>query len=474
MTGKNTVVIIGSGPAGLTAAYWLLKNSSSFKPIVIESDSSVGGIAKTVEYNGNRMDLGGHRFFTKNDTVLQMWKEILGDRLLKRKRVSRIYYNGYFFKYPLSLSFSTVINLGWRKFMSVGISYLWSLCKKRPEDSLEDFMINRFGYSLYRMFFKSYTYKVWGRFPDKIDASWGKQRIKGLSLKKAVINGLYKYFNVNKQTEVSLIDEFFYPVHGPGELWEAMADYIVSNGGMIMLNSSVESINRSRESFSVEVRRNDSVHSLLCESVFSSMPVKNLCRVLSGVPENIMDIADNLPYRSFITVGVLIPRNKFACLSDDTWIYIQEEHVRMGRIQIFNNWSPALVGNDSFLWLGLEYFCDENDELWSMPDDDFIRMAISELQVLGFAETKDVAEAICYHVPKAYPAYFDSYSKFSDVKSYLKGIPGLYCIGRNGQHRYNNMDHSMLTAIRAVNLLLAQGEEDPWEVNMESLYHEIN
>jgi len=512
---KN-VIIIGAGPAGLTAAYQLLKNTE-IKPIIIEESEFIGGISRTAVYNNNRMDLGGHRFFTKNEQIMNIWKElmpiqaypskddvILGRKidleksgpnpekdenvLLKRRRISRIFYLRHFFNYPITLSFETFYNMGLLRTTKAGIGYIKACLIKRKEISLEDFYINRFGQPLYEMFFEDYTEKLWGIHPSKIAPDWGAQRVKGLSLFKVILSMLTKPFNLSKKCETSLIEEFYYPKKGPGQLWEVMADEIIKMGGRIILNSKVNSI-KMKENRIVELKAENIKGEILeyknIETTFSSMPIKDLIESLESKPtQDIINIAKKLPYRDFITVGLLLSKlqlknkTKIKTVSDivpDCWIYVQERDVKLGRLQIFNNWSPYLVNDlENTVWIGLEYFCNEDDELWNMKEKDFIDFAINELCKINIINKNDVLDSTIIKVKKAYPAYFGSYKDFNSIKDYINSIDNLYCIGRNGQHRYNNMDHSMLSAIEAVNSYINNGanKHKIWDVNAEEEYHE--
>ena len=514
---EKKVVIIGAGPAGLTAAYELLKKSD-IKPIILETEEFVGGISRTVEHNGNRMDIGGHRFFTKSDRVNQVWEElmpiqgapsfddkILGnekewnpngpdpetseDVMLLRHRVSRIYFLRKFFDYPISMKPQTFINMGFGRTMKAGFGYLRSCLHKLPEDSLENFYINRFGKTLYRMFFEDYTTKLWGVPPKQLSASWGSQRVKGLSLRKAVKEALSAPFRKKqKEVETSLINQFEYPKKGPGQYYSLMADKIVEMGGKILFNEEVSKIERD-ENNNIKAVITTKGDRFECDEVFSTMPIKDLFTSLGkeNVPEHEYEVATSLPYRDFITVGLLLNglklknKTKLKTLNNivpDNWIYVQERSVKMGRIQIFNNWSPYMVEDPEHkVWIGLEYFCNEGDEMWNATDKDFIDMAIGELISMDIIESKDcVLDSVRVKVKKAYPAYFGSYDEFGIVQAYLNKISNLYCIGRNGQHRYNNMDHSMLSALTAVDDYLAgkTDKSDVWNVNTEQTYHEGN
>ena len=519
---KKRVIIIGAGVAGLTAALELLRRSDEYLPIVIEEENQVGGIARTLEYKGNRMDIGGHRFFSKDESVMKWWLDLLPlqgsqskeDKMLNntekklvaggpdpekedqvmllRRRVSRILYLRRFFDYPISLSLQTFINMGLTRTLKSGFSYIAAQIHKRQEKSLEDFMINRFGKTLYHLFFEDYTEKLWGRHPSQIDASWGEQRIKGLSLSKT-IKGAFKSIlkkqsnDLNqKSIETSLIEQFIYPKYGPGQLWQVVADEIERLGGQIFCETKVtQVINEGKHMTAVCVRHGDKEKIIEGDIVISSMPIKDLFESMKDPEPNIKAIATGLPYRDFMTVGILVDKlnlknnTRLQTLGDiipDTWIYVQERDVKLGRIQIFNNWSPYLVKDfENKIWIGLEYFCDEGDEYWNMSDEDFINFAKEELVKLEVVDKEDIRDAVRYRIKKAYPAYFDTYKDFDKVKAYLDGFDNLYCVGRNGQHRYNNMDHSMVTAFEAVDNIIKHrsDNENIWAVNTEKSYHEI-
>lgn len=523
---KVQVVIIGGGPAGLTAAYELLKTGTC-QVTVLEATDGVGGISRTVRHGGNRMDIGGHRFFSKSDAVMDWWISRMpvqgcpsrDDRklgripncapggpdpektdtvMLVRQRVSRIYYLKKFFDYPISLKWATLRNLGFGRTTRAGFSYLWSTMLKRPEDSLENFYINRFGKVLYSLFFENYTEKVWGLHPSKISADWGAQRVKGLSvrailrdmMRKATGRKNAKVDVGQKQVETSLIEQFYYPKLGPGQLWEKVADEIRTMGGEIRLNCPVSALTVANGRIT-SVGWGDAAdpatgHGLAADQVLSTMPLRDLVASLRGadIPADVAEIAAGLPYRDFTTVGLLVDRQKLrqmTALTDgdrlvsDNWIYIQEPGVHIGRLQIFNNWSPYLVADpDRMVWLGLEYFCQEGDALWSMSDAAFIAMAIEELISIRLLTREAVIDACRFRVPKAYPAYFGTYDRIDRLSGWLNGLPNLFCIGRNGQHRYNNMDHSMLTAMLAARQILT-GQTDKaalWQINAEKEYHE--
>ncbi|MEO7028693.1 MAG: NAD(P)/FAD-dependent oxidoreductase [Acidobacteriaceae bacterium] len=557
-------IIIGAGPAGLTAALEFLRKTD-VQPVVIEASGEIGGISRTVCYKGNRMDIGGHRFFSKSDRVMQWWidlmppeteaealqisyqgksrivavpgplaeepvlrgagpivstlsldeetieKDVDGNVLddvvthaevrmrpenpdlvmLIRPRKSRIYYLRKFFDYPITLTGNTVRNLGPVRMVKVGVSYLASKFHQiEPEKSLEDFLINRFGRELYLTFFKSYTEKVWGTPCDRISAEWGAQRIKGLSLTTAVKHFVKKTFAgkpkvagdiAQKGTDTSLIERFLYPKFGPGQLWEHVADKVVEGGGEIHMGWRVVSI----ECDGKRVVAVDAVNAAGERRRFegdyflSTMPMRDLVRALKiDVPANVREVSEGLQYRDFITVGILA--NKLSVtepdggLIRDTWIYIQEPDVLLGRLQVFNNWSPYMVQDPAKVWIGLEYFCYETDPLWAMQDEELKQFAAAELEKIGILKTADVLDGHVVRVPKTYPAYFGTYDRFDELRAWTDGFENLFLVGRNGMHKYNNQDHSMLTAMAVVDGVAA-GRVDKsalWSINTEQEYHE--
>lgn len=508
---SRTAIIIGAGPAGLTAAYRFLLDTD-IKPVILEESEYIGGISRTAVVGGNRMDIGGHRFFSKNDEVNAMWQELMPlqgkpsiddltlgvekplseggpdpeteDRvMLLRNRISRIFFLRKFFDYPISLKPETFKNMGFANTMRAGFGYLGSCIVKKKEDSLENFYINRFGRPLYEMFFEDYTTKLWGRSPAQISADWGAQRVKGLSLSKAVWNVLSKPFRPKDKVETSLIEQYYYPKKGPGQLWETLADEIRRRGGEIIMNTRIEKIRVENGRVSAVTAADG--REFTGDYFMSTMPVKDLVAGMGeAAPADVRRIAAGLPYRDFITVGLLVNKlklqnkTKVRTLTGDVpdcWIYVQERDVKIGRLQLFNNWSPYMVADPKHtMWIGLEYFCNEGDELWSMSDEAFIDFAIGELVKIDVIDRSDVIDSTRIRVKKAYPAYFDTYSEFDTVKDYLSGIENLWCLGRNGQHRYNNMDHSMLTAMEAVRAIAAGSTDKSavWGVNTEKEYHE--
>ena len=519
-TQRKTAIIIGAGPAGLTAALELLE-TTDIHPIILEASGEIGGISRTVDTGGNRMDIGGHRFFSKDPRIMEWWKNILPlqgalslddilldrekplepggpdpeveDRvMLVRERVSRILFRRHFFDYPVSLNWSTLSGMGFRNTLRAGFGYLAACLHPLPEDSLENFYINRFGRPLYEMFFEAYTEKVWGVHPSRIGADWGAQRVKGLSILsvlKDVLSRPFRRKNLDqKHVETSLIEQFIYPKYGPGQLWETVADRIRDKGGEILLHHPVRAVAFRPDGgmASVQAETPDGPQEFTGDWFFSSMSVRDLCEAVppAQIPAGVRAVATALPYRDFITVGVLAKQLKirntthirtYAGRVPDTWIYIQERDVKVGRLQLFNNWSPYMVADyRGTVFVGMEYFCNEGDALWELSREDFVKMALQELEKIGVMDPADVLQAHCVKVKKAYPAYFGSYSDFPKVREWLDGIDNLFCIGRNGQHRYNNMDHSMLTAMEAVRCI-REGITDKstvWNVNTEKTYHE--
>ncbi|WP_433975110.1 NAD(P)/FAD-dependent oxidoreductase [Tunturiibacter lichenicola] len=551
-------IIIGAGPAGLTAGLELLRRTD-VQPILLEASDEIGGISRTIKYKGNRMDIGGHRFFSKSDRVMQWWVDLMppdvenagsepeisyqgkkrvvavparlpeepvlrgvgpidphaaeetdedeeldlssADMLVEvaphdpdlvmliRPRKSRIYYLRKFFDYPITLTATTLKNLGLARTFRVGASYMKSKVSQiTPEKSLEDFLINRFGRQLYLTFFKSYTEKVWGTPCDEISAEWGAQRIKGLSLTTAVkhflkkaLGGKQKGDLAQKGTDTSLIERFMYPKFGPGQLWEHVADQIREKGGEIHMGWKVDRIHcEGRRVASIDaVTAQGERQTFAGDYFFSTMPMRELVEAMDApVPENVREVSAGLQYRDFITVGLLADRLKVketdGGLLKDTWIYVQEPDVILGRLQIFNNWSPYLVADPTKVWIGLEYFCYDTDDLWKMPDEELKRFAIAEVAKIGILNAEDVSDGHVVRVPKTYPAYFGTYDRFDELREFTDGFENLFLVGRNGMHKYNNQDHSMLTAMTVVDGIVA-GHVDKaalWGINTEQEYHE--
>jgi protoporphyrinogen oxidase len=525
---SKTAIIIGAGPAGLTAAYELVMKTD-IKPIILEMSGDIGGISKTVEFEGNRIDIGGHRFFSKSDRVMDWWQNIMpiqgapskdeirlnlqyqgktrsfelpengpdpehaDNVLLIRKRLSRILFLRKFFDYPVSLNKNTLLNLGLIRIIKIGLSYMYvRVFPVKPETSLEDFFINRFGNELYKTFFRDYTEKVWGVPCSEIGADWGAQRIKGLSVTKTLIHAFKQIFMKKndisqKDTETSLIEQFLYPKYGPGQMWEEVARQIVEKGGELHMHTEVQQIHNGEGTVSaITAKNHSSGESISFEGdyFFSTMPIKQLIGgMTNAVPDAVRNVSDGLVYRDFITVGLLLNKINISNqttektvnnIIPDTWIYIQESDVKAGRLQVFNNWSPYMVQDLDNIWIGVEYFCNEGDELWEKKDDEFQKFAIKELAAIGIIDSEEVLKSIIIRMPKTYPAYFGTYNSFDVVREYVDKYDNLFLVGRNGMHRYNNQDHSMLTAMTAVENIMAgiTTKDNIWSVNTEGEYHE--
>jgi protoporphyrinogen oxidase len=531
MSGADTIVI-GAGPAGLTAAHELVAEGHG-NVRIFDADPQVGGLSKTVVHHGNRIDIGGHRFFSKSDWVMRWWLDKLpiaddsdpatlkGDRaflryqgmtramnidgaprshgdatMLVRDRLSRILFGGKLFAYPLKIDVGTAWKLGPVACGLYALSYLKArVLPIRPEATLEDFFVNRFGRRLYRRFFKTYTEKVWGRSCDQISASWGAQRVKGLSISRAIVHAIRQLvMPASAARETSLIEHFLYPRLGPGQMWETVAERVVAAGVELRTSTRVTGLKLVDRRIT-EVETEDvgsgqrSWHA--AGEVISTMPIRELIGALEAgdsdpVPPRIREVAGALEYRDFMTVGLLYRRLirtdakpvPGRASVPDNWIYVQEADVRVGRLQIFNNWSPYLVADADAaadrVWVGLEFFCAEGDDLWSMTDDALIDLAKREMRQIGMAEPDDCVDAMVLKMPKAYPGYYGAYEHFDEVRAFLDGIENLWCIGRNGMHRYNNQDHSMLSARRAVDAIVAGSRDKSaiWAVNIDDAYHE--
>jgi len=540
---SKIAIIAGAGPAGLTAAYELLKRTD-IKPIVFEATDAIGGIAQTYNYKGNRIDIGGHRFFSKSERVMDWWFNILplqgapaadteefkheidyateavleylcpecvvgegsdtkvtkpapdpekkDDVMLQRPRKSRIFYRKSFFPYPIGITISVARRLGlWNTFL-IGLSYIKSqLFPQKDESYLDAFFMNRFGRRLYETFFRDYTEKVWGIPCSEIKADWGAQRIKGLSLKRAVTHAIKDLLSsdfkkAQEERETSLITRFYYPKFGPGHMWETVTDQIRACGGEVQMQKKVVAVKMEGAnvtSVTVEDVQTGNREEVMCDYLFSTMPIKNLIASMNPAPSSeVSQVAEGLIYRDFMTVGLLLKKlhvqekgKKPSPMAPDNWIYVQDGQVQVGRIQIFNNWSPYLVADrKNSVWIGLEYFVNEGDELWTKPDGEMMALGISEMKQIGFIKKEDVLDSCVLRMPKAYPAYFGTYDELDKIRDFTVTIPNLFLIGRNGMHRYNNQDHSMLTAMTAVDNIL-EGRNDTsniWEVNAERVYHE--
>ena len=463
ITPERPVLALGAGPGGLTAGYLLSKQG---KPvIVLESTDQVGGIARTDVREGYRFDLGGHRFFTKAKEVDRLWHEVLGDEFLRRPRKSRIYWNHKFLEYPLQ-GMDVIKKLGPIDLTRALFSYLFAAIKpKGREDTFEEWVCNRFGRWLFNQFFKSYTEKVWGVSTSEIRAEWAAQRIKGLSFFAAAKNA----FVGNRGNKIkSLISEFNYPRYGPGQMWERMRDEIRANGGEIRLNAPVTRLRTENGRIVEAVAGGETITP---SHVISSLPLRTTVGITEPDPPDVVrDAARGLRYRDFLTVLLVIEDED---VFPDNWIYIHDPSVKVGRIQNFRSWSPWMVPNDTDASIGMEYFCFEGDELWNMDDDDLVAMATREIQKLGLARADRVKMGFVVRVHKAYPMYDAEYGeRVATIRSWLEGVENLQQVGRNGLHRYNNSDHSMLTAMRAVDNILLGTNHDIWAVNAESVYHE--
>ena len=461
------IVVIGCGPAGLAAGYELAKQGRSV--VCIEQDDTVGGISKTLTHNGFRFDIGGHRFFTKLSRVNDLWHEVLKDDFLRRPRLSRIYYNNKFFNYPLKPA-NALMGLGIFNSFAILGSYFASKVKPyKNEDTFEQWVSNRFGKKLYRTFFKTYTEKVWGIDCSQIQAEWAAQRIKGLSLSSAIKNAI---FGDRGKKIKTLIDEFDYPRLGPGQMYETMAEKITQMGGSVLMNTRVVGLNIDNgRVVSVKVKDADSNETTIEAANFmSSAPITDLVRFISDdTPKSVLQAADSLKYRSMLTVNLMLDR---AETFPDTWIYIHSPEVKVGRIQCFKNWSPHMVPSDDVSSIGLEYFCDEGDDLWTASDEELVKLAKSEIVKLRLADAETVFDAFVYRCPKTYPVYsMDYHVHLEKLRNYLRTIDNLQCIGRNGMFKYNNMDHSIMSGLLAADNILG-ADNDLWDINTEDEYHE--
>ena len=471
------VVIIGAGPAGLTAGYLLTKQGKSVA--IIEKDQTyVGGISRTVEHEGYRFDIGGHRFFSKSQQVVDLWNEILPDDFIQRPRMSRIYYEGKFYSYPLR-AFEALWNLGfWRSTLCM-LSYLrYKLLPIAEVKSFEDWTTNQFGHKLYSIFFKTYTEKVWGMPCDEMSADWAAQRIKGLSLWGAVVDGLKRSLGLNKrpndgQAVKTLLETFRYPRLGPGMMWEAARDKIIKSGhGQVLMGHSLKQLASDGEGgwrLSVQSAHGETV--IAARHAVSSAPMRELARRMHPLPETTAQ-ASELKYRDFLTVALMIQSED---LFPDNWIYIHDSKVKVGRVQNFRSWSPEMVPNPDVACVGLEYFCFEGDGLWSMADPDLVELAKREMGILGLVDPAKVIGGAVVRQEKAYPVYDEDYAANVDAlrRELEAKYPTLHLVGRNGMHRYNNQDHAMMTAMLSVeNILAGERIYDTWCVNEDAEYHE--
>jgi len=461
------VVVIGGGPAGLTAAYILAKDG--VKVTVLEADDIVGGISRTAEYNGYRFDIGGHRFFTKIAPVEALWHEILGPEFIQVPRLSRIHYGGKYFDYPLKAK-NALLGLGlWNTFLCVASYVKWHFKPYPVEENLEQWVTNRFGKRLFEIFFKTYTEKVWGIPCTEIRAEWAAQRIQGLSLAKAILNAAQ--LQKRSDTIKTLIDRFQYPRLGPGQMWEAASEKIREFGSKVLLRHEVTHIEHSGGRIkAVRVRTPDGSRRIEGDHFISTMPLKNLARALDPQPPAaIREAGEGLNYRDFLTVALMIDADN---VFPDNWIYIHTPGVKVGRIQNFNNWSRAMVPEAGTTCLGMEYFCFEGDGLWTSKDSDLVALATKELGELGLVDPAKVRDGCVVRMPKAYPVYDSTYAAhLSTLRTFIDQLANLHTVGRNGMHKYNNQDHSMLTAMMSVQNMRG-ASHDVWSVNTDYEYHE--
>ncbi len=464
---KLNVIISGAGPAGLTAAYIACKEGLS--PVVFEKDKEVGGISKTVNYKDYLFDIGGHRFFTKFDEVNVIWNEILGDDFLVRPRLSRIYYNNKFFYYPIK-PLNALMNLGLNNSFLVMSSYIYSqIIPNRKVNNFEEWVSNKFGKRLFNIFFKTYTEKVWGISCKEIQADWAAQRIKGLSLGKAVLNSIGF---LGKDRVTTLIDEFRYPRRGPGQMWNKAKQIVGEKRGKVELNSQVTHLNKKdNKIISALVKRNGSLQEIDGDYFLSTIPLRELVQSIKpAAPDDVLKAARELKYRDFFTVGLIIDK---AFIFPDNWIYIHSPEVKVGRIQNFKNWSPDMVPDSQTTSLGLEYFCFDTDDIWKKGDKELVELGTKEAVKLKFASKDQIIDGFVIRSPKTYPIYDEGYKERIDtIKDYLSTIKNLQTVGRNGLHRYNNQDHSMLSAIYAIRNILGE-KHSIWDINVDEEYHEV-
>ena len=486
---KKTAIIIGAGPAGLTAAWELLKRTD-IKPVIFEIEKQAGGISRTMNFEGNLIDLGPHRFFTKSSRVWALWNEVmtLNQDFIKVPRKTRILFLNKLFDYPISLTKKTLLNLGIVRSFKIGISYILIRVKPiKPENSLADFYINRFGRELYHTFFEDYTSKVWGVPCENIPADWGAQRVKGVSIKKILTHALKNIFKIHegKRAETSLIESFCYPSRGAGQMYEMLAKKIIDLGGQINYQSQVSGFELADEKIIAVKAINDLTKTeevLKADYFFSTMPIKELISLIpKGIDDSIRPIAEGLIYRDYILVALVLKDFKMIetdgagkKIIPDNWIYIQERNLKMGRLDLINNFSKDMLFNKQEYLIGAEYFCSEGDDFWIKSDQEIVDFAISELIEFNAIGKEDVIKTKVFRLKKAYPAYFGTYEKFDQIKNELNKIDNLFLIGRNGMHRYNNMDHSILTAMTAVDNVVfgRKDKENIWAVNTEQDYHE--
>lgn len=473
---KKIALIFGAGPAGLTAAYELIQHSN-IKPIIVEKRDVVGGMCFSKKDNGYIMDVGGHRYFTKFEDVKKWWLQFLpmqtnpkqDDVFLCRNRISRIYFLRKLFDYPVSINFQTIKGLGFIRMIKIFFSYMkCKIFKIKPEKSAEDFLINTFGKELYETFFKDYTEKLWGVNCTDISSEWGRERIKGISIKETILSIIKNVF-CKKSKE----DLFLYPKFGPGQIWEEVAKQIIKAGGEILFNSEVVKIKTDKNKVSsVIISSQTGQKELIADYFISSLPIKNLINMLDNIPDKIKDISNGLVYRNFRASGVLIDKMKLKDkdnkkMLSDTWVYIQEKDVYMGRMQIYNNWSPYMLKDKNKVWLGFEYFMGDNDKIWKMSDQDFEKLTVQEADKIGIIDKNDVLRTISHKFEKAYPAYFGSYDRFDELRSFTDNFDNLYLIGRAGMHKYINIDHVILSGMAVVQNIIHNipNKDNIWNID---------
>ena len=473
------IAIIGAGPAGLTVAFELLKQCKDVTITIFEKEDSVGGLAKTLSFAGNKVDIGGHRYFTKDSRVMDIWNEVMssaGEGLKVVPRSSHILYRGKSFAYPLQINYQLFRDIGFFESVSIVVSYLLVHLTKTKEESLEDYYQKQFGKRLYQLFFRDYTRKVWGISAHDMVSDWGTQRVQHTSLWSIIRHG----FGVKKGEERSLVSHFYYPQQGAGILWQYMDSQIRDMGGETRLETEVTKIQVGKGQSLVVYKDPEGEHSESFDCIISTMPLKEFVQKVNKCPTRIRDIANGLSYRSLVLVALEIEKkylgNGFRTHKDDCWIYIQDIALRVGRIQVLNNWSEAMLANPDNYLIELEYFCDKNDELWCLSNEEILSLARDELQKMQFAvEDFEVYSWMVKRISDAYPVYAGTYDKLAQIRKWINSMEGIYCIGRNGQHHYNNMDHSMQTSYKVADYIRGQNSEKEqiWNVNMDSEYHEI-
>lgn len=484
----KTAIIIGAGPAGVSAAYQIASSGKDIRTIILEQSDRTGGISATFEFDGCRIDLGPHRFFSKSERVSQFWQKMLpgGEEgnFLTVERLTRIFFLRKFFDYPVKLNFNTMRNLGLIRMAKIGIDYIRAcVFPIRQEKSLEDFFINRFGRELYLTFFKDYTEKVWGIRCSEISPDWGAQRVKGISIAAVIMNAFGAFlekisFIKRKRIETSLVESFFYPEYGAGQMYGKIAENAKRHGAKLLLNKKAVRIIPNGKMFTVKAEDTitGEISEMNADYVVSTMPVKELISAMPEVPENVRSAADGLVYRDYLIAAILL----YKFLLDekhevrDNWIYLQERDMTAGRLMDVNNFSKKMLDDEKHFLLGVEYFCTEGDRVWSMSDDEIGRFATQELATAGIIRSEDVIRTRIFRQKKAYPAYFGTYKRFGEIRSWLDGFDGLFLAGRNGMHRYNNMDHSVLAGLTAADLIISGSRDKSslWDINTEEEYHE--